>query len=332
MTYGQMITMKKVVLLISFALLTACGLNPFINTTAKPPSTSATSKQEGAENAASKPSAGGYYLDDGPGENAPANIDSIPNATLKTEQPSVRANKPYTALGQQYVPMTSYAPYKKQGTASWYGKRYHGKKTSTGEIYDMYAMSAAHTTLPIPSYAKVTNLANGRFVIVRINDRGPFKHDRLIDLSYVAAYQLRLVNQGSGLVEVEAIDTSAEAMQKNSMQIDTMLAKPPVAQAPSTVPPVTSANPAAVSNSANAGINTPYYLQVGAFKNKLFGDVLQKRIRDLALAENVSVANVYNDGLYRVKLGPYASRKDAESSAAKIRSQLNMTALITNQP
>ena len=140
------------------------------------------------------------------------------------------------------------------------------------------------------------------------------------------------MNQGSGLVEVEAIDTSAEALQKNSIQIDAMLAKPAVAQAPSTVPPVTSANPATVSNSANASINTPYYLQVGAFKNKLFGDVLQKRIRDLALAENVSVANVYNDGLYRVKLGPYASRKDAESSAAKIRGQLNMTALITNQP
>jgi rare lipoprotein A len=210
--------------------------------------------------------------------------------------------------------MTSYAPYKKQGIASWYGKRYHGKKTSTGEIYDMYAMSAAHTVLPIPSYAKVTNPANGRSVVVRINDRGPFKHDRLIDLSYVAAYQLGLVNQGSGLVEVEAIDTSAEALKKYSLQ---------EANLPEKTAPVIQALPA-------ESVNLPYFVQAGAFKNEINGNILQKKIQGLGLVGNVGVANVYNNGIYRVRLGPYASKQEAENSATEIRSRLNMTALVTN--
>ena len=307
MVNGQKIKMKKVFLLISFSVLVACGGNSAIKSTAKPPAAS-------KESVGTKSGAGGYYLDDGPGENAPANIDSIPSATLKSEQPSIRANKPYMALGQQYTPMTSYAPYKKQGIASWYGKRYHGKKTSTGEVYDMYAMSAAHTVLPIPSYAKVTNPASGRSVIVRINDRGPFKHDRLIDLSYVAAYQLRLVDQGSGLVEVEAIDTSAGAMQKNLMEQVTL---------PETITPV-------IQSPKTESISTPYYVQVGAFKNELNGNILQKKIQGQGVFGNVEVANVYNNGIYRVRLGPYASKQEAENSATEIRSRLNMTALVTN--
>ena len=113
--------------------------------------------------------------------------------------------RPYTVLGQSYTPMTRLTPYKERGIASWYGKRYHDQKTSSGEIYDMYAMTAAHTVLPMPSYARVTNLANDKSVVVRINDRGPFRSDRLIDLSYTAAQHLGLLGRGSGLVEVEAI-------------------------------------------------------------------------------------------------------------------------------
>ncbi|MSP86608.1 MAG: septal ring lytic transglycosylase RlpA family protein [Methylotenera sp.] len=326
--------MKKIALIISISLLAACAGNSFYTPAVKVPPASSSSTPSSKDGVGTKPGAGGYYLDDGPGESSPANIDSIPNAILKTEQPSTRANKPYMALGQQYTPMTSYAPYKKQGVASWYGKRYHGKKTSIGEIYNMYAMSAAHTTLPIPSYAKVTNPANGRFVIVRINDRGPFKGGRLIDLSYVAAYQLRLVDTGSGLVEVETIDTSAEAMRAAALLANaTQENVAPVVQALPTEL-ATTATPAktttALSATAIEAAGTPYYLQVGAFKNKIYGDILQKRIQDLGVVENVSVANVYNNGLYRVKLGPYASKEEAESSAAKIRSQLGVTALVTN--
>src|SRR5690606_7269792 len=96
-------------------------------------------------------------------------------------------------------------PYRKRGVATWYGKRYHGQKTSSGEVYDMYALTAAHTILPLPSYARVTNLANGKSVVVRVNDRGPFHEDRLIDLSYAAAHRIGIVQQGRGMVEVEAL-------------------------------------------------------------------------------------------------------------------------------
>jgi len=191
-----MLNLQRFIIIFCISLITACGGSKAVKQTTPV--------------AQSK---GGYYLDDGPGSNPPPNLDSIPDAELKSETPLVYANKPYSALGKQYIPMTQYAPYTKQGIASWYGKRYHGRKTSSGEVYDMYAMSGAHTTLPIPSYVRVTNLANKRSVIVRINDRGPFKHDRLIDLSYAAAHRLGLIAQGSGMVEVEWIDTSPEALK-----------------------------------------------------------------------------------------------------------------------
>lgn len=363
-----MINFKSISILISITLLAACGSNTPMRPTHRPPpvnspTTQAPPKQIPIENTTppvsstssnseTKPNAGGYYLDDGPGENAPANIDNIPSAPLKTEQPSKRANKPYSALGQKYTPMTGYAPYKKQGMASWYGKRFHGKKTATGEIYDMYAMSGAHTILPIPSYAKVTNPANGRSVIVRINDRGPFKRDRLIDLSYAAAYQLRLIKQGSGLVEVETVDTSANAIantkiaqeanttQNTNTNSAIQTAELPVntLQDTSTVT-TTPSMPATPLISAPAIISTPsaniassqYYVQAGAFKSETNGDLLQKKIQGLDLVENVGIANVYNNGLYRVKLGPYTSKKEADSAAANIRNQLNIATLVINQ-
>lgn len=321
-------------LLLCVATLSACS-SPFpTRPDTKTPSAPNTSNVQVPVTPPST-SGGGYYLDDGPGENAPADIDSIPDATLKTEVPLARANKPYSALGQSYTPMTRYAPYKKQGIASWYGKRYHGKKTSTGEIYDMYAMSGAHTILPLPSYVKVTNPANGKSVVVRINDRGPFKHDRLIDLSYAAAYKLRLIGKGSGLVEVEALDSSAEALQQSSSNSQAQSAALPtvsaIAEKPvdsaktfeTTLEPASKAN---ISNNVSA-----YYVQIGAFKNEANGDLLQKKIEGLNLAENVGVVNVYNNALYRVRLGPYASKSDADISAANIRTKLNISAIVLNQ-
>ena len=108
--------------------------------------------------------------------------------------------RPYVVMGRSYTPMTRLEPYRARGIATWYGRRYHGKQTSSGEIYDMYAMTAAHTTLPIPSYARVTNLANGRSVVVRVNDRGPFVDGRLIDLSYTAAHRIGVLAGGSAMV------------------------------------------------------------------------------------------------------------------------------------
>src|SRR5688500_19555043 len=114
-----------------------------------------------------------YYADDGPPVVVPADLDRIPDAVPKLEPLHRFANRPYTVLGRDYVPATMLRPYRERGVASWYGRKFHGQKTSIGEIYDMFAMTAAHPTLPLPSYARVTSAANGRSVVVRVNDRGP---------------------------------------------------------------------------------------------------------------------------------------------------------------
>lgn len=152
---------------------------------------------------------GGYYQDDGPGEAAPENLDAIPDAEPKVEPYALRGNKPYVVFGKTYTPLTAplteSLPMKQRGIGSWYGKKFHGLKTSSGEPYDMYKMTAAHPTLPIPSYARVTNLRNGIQVIVRVNDRGPFHSSRIMDLSYTAALKLGYLAQGSTELEVERL-------------------------------------------------------------------------------------------------------------------------------
>ena len=156
---------------------------------------------------AANPSNGKYYLNDGPMKGvSQAMLDAIPNATPRHETLSKGAKKPYGVMGRRFVPMTAMGPYKATGVASWYGTRYHGLKTATGETYDMLKMTAAHPTLPLPSYARVTNLGNNRSVIVRVNDRGPFLHGRIIDLSFAAANRLGYTQQGSASVEVELIE------------------------------------------------------------------------------------------------------------------------------
>lgn len=165
---------------------------------------------------------GGYYKDDGPGANPPANIQAIPDAVPRVEPLARGANKPYVVFGKRYVPDTAERPFVQRGIASWYGKKFHGNATSIGEKYDMYAMTAAHPTLPIPSYARVTSAINGRSIIVRVNDRGPFHDGRIMDLSYVAAYKLGIIGPGSGEVTVQRILPA---------EINTMLARGPGAGA-----------------------------------------------------------------------------------------------------
>lgn len=257
---------------------------------------------------AQTPGKGGYYLDDGPGENPPADIDLVLDAVPRAETPMARANRPYTALGEAYTPMTIFQPYKATGVASWYGRRYHGQKTSSGEIYDMYGMSAAHTILPIPSYVKVTNPENGRSVIVRVNDRGPFKKDRLIDLSYAAAYKLRLIGKGSGQVEVESID---------ALTYDTK-----------SVQPVLSLDK---SIDSKVGIGGGSFLQVGAFRQKDNADQLRDKIVQSGVVQSGNVESWYNDGIHRVRLGPYANRDEAERVAAQLKQSLSLTAIVTSQ-
>ena len=145
-------------------------------------------------------------LTDGPGPNPPPGLERTPDAVPRIEPiRTIGANRPYQAAGRSYVPLIADVPFSETGLASWYGRKFHGRATSSGEPYDMYAMTAAHRTLPIPSYARVTSVANGRSVVVRINDRGPFRRGRIIDLSHGAARALGI----AGLAPVELRPASA---------------------------------------------------------------------------------------------------------------------------
>ena len=209
---------------------------------------------------------GGYYKDDGPGSDIPANIRSIPDAVPRIET-HARANmRPYVVFGKRNVPISTERPYRETGVASWYGRKFHGNSTANGETYDMYAMTAAHPTLPLPSYARVTRASNGRSVIVRINDRGPFHSSRIIDLSYAAAAKLGLIGPGSGQVIVEAI-TNEEILAGTWRRDGTAVARQetpaaPVPQSVTPAPPVTqamamAAAPAALQVSAPDPAPTP---------------------------------------------------------------------------
>lgn len=158
------------------------------------------------------PRKGAYYKDDGPHENPPADAAAVPDAVPRAEPLHRYANRPYTALGRDYVPLVKLQPFRQHGLASWYGKRFHGRPTASGETYDMYAMTAAHPTLPIPSYVRVTHVGNGRSVVVRVNDRGPFHPGRIIDLSYAAALKLGYIQAGSAQVEIETILSEDKAV------------------------------------------------------------------------------------------------------------------------
>lgn len=296
---------KHVIWLVYLLLLAGCGSLGGVSST-KPEPPPADRNVSTAPTPTEKPvqppkRGGGYYLDDGPGDGPQPDFDAIADAVPRYEPPMARANRPYSAMGVKYTPMTEFQPYKAQGIASWYGKRYHGQKTSTGETYDMYSMTAAHPTLPIPSYVRVTNPDNGRSVIVRVNDRGPFKSNRLIDLSYAAAYKLRLTGKGSGLVQVEAIDAR---------------------QSP------TSAQDADKPEKANT---SGTFLQVGAFKQKDNADQLRERIVQSGLSQGSAIESWYNDGIHRVRLGPFNNRDEAERAATQLKQSLGLNAVVTTQ-
>ncbi|MCX7193449.1 MAG: septal ring lytic transglycosylase RlpA family protein, partial [Proteobacteria bacterium] len=186
-----------VILVLATLVLTACGTAPQRQTQTAP--------IEDHSATVVTPVPGGYLAGDGPGDNPPANIDAIPDAVPVAEPLHRYANRPYAALDKTYTPLMAPGNFKQRGIASWYGKKFHGQRTSSGEKYDMYLMTAAHPTLPIPSYARVTNVSTGKSVIVRINDRGPFLHDRVIDLSYTAAHKIGITGNGSSEVEIESV-------------------------------------------------------------------------------------------------------------------------------
>jgi rare lipoprotein A len=309
-------------------LLSACGSSPQM------PSGTAvdTPKAPTAKTPTRKPTVtlkrgGGFYKDDGPADDIPDGLDDIPDAEPKWEPLHKPATKPYVVLGKEYVPNTSIKPYRARGIASWYGKKFHGQKTSIGEPYDMFAMTAAHPTLALPSYVRVTSQQSGKSVIVRITDRGPFHADRVIDLSYTAAYKLGLINGGSGQVEVEAIipgeptttsyaqvtpprPAAAEQDEIALLSARMALEERPVQS--------TAAHGAGNDSTAQKGI----YLQLGAFANADNAENLKNHLtRELDwLGEPMRIQP--GGGIHRLHLVPYASRGDADRIAEKIRSAL----------
>ena len=257
---------------------------------------------------------GGYYLDDGPGGNPPRDLDSIPDAVPKPEPLIRAANRPYSVFGRDYVPMSTLAPYRARGVASWYGRRYHGQRTSIGEVYDMYAMSAAHPTLPLPSYARVTNLSNWRSVVVRVNDRGPFLNNRLIDLSYAAAYRLGFIGRGSAMVEVELL----------------IPGQPLTASAPTqTVPDNARPEPAPVEPPiATVADASGVYLQLGAFASRENADLFRDRVANELTWLAAALRIESRDGLHRVRAGPYRDRIEALAVSGHIREALEVTPIV----
>jgi rare lipoprotein A len=258
---------------------------------------------------------GGYYQDDGPGDAPPPDLDRIADAVPRAEPLHRFANSPYVVFGRQYVPEREVRPVRQRGVASWYGRKFHGQKTASGEVYDMYAMTAAHPTLPIPSYARVTSVANGRSVVVRVNDRGPFLHGRVIDLSYTAAWKLGYIEQGSTLVEVEAIVPDRTLVAAAPSQWPERTA----ARAPEPAP----AEPPRVPVEAEPG---GIYLQLGAFSERDNAEGFRARLA-LELAVLDRPAEVYRkDGLFRLHVGPYRTRAEANADAEKLKEALDLRA------
>ena len=265
---------------------------------------------------------GGYYKDDGPGANPPPNLHAVPDAIPKAEPLHRFANRPYTIKGVSYTPDLSEEPYFARGLASWYGRRFHGRPTSSGEPYDMYAMTAAHRTLPIPSYARVTNVDNGRSVVVRINDRGPFHPDRIIDLSYTAAYKLDLLGS-VGTVEVERLlpeeGDAATSFAAGAGDEPSVLTTENAAAATPPIPDAVRTTTQTASPPA-AGV----YLQVGAFSRQEAAQALADRLVRGLGRQVPGVLQQQEGGLIKVQAGPYTSADEADRAARGIADSLGV--------
>ena len=317
---------------------------------------------------AAAPRSGGYYKDDGPGEKPPANLDQIADAQPKSEPLHRYANRPYQVFGKEYVPLAFVQPYRQRGMASWYGKKFHGQRTASGETYDMYAMSAAHPTLPIPSYARVTRVATGRSVIVRVNDRGPFHQGRMIDLSYAAALKLGFAHLGSAEVELESIEpgqavTPTQQAATTTAPAATTTPPPAATTAPAatttgaTIPPAEVTTPLAAAMTAPAATTTAatiapdaaptppaattteqalsgseraaaVYVQVGAFSSRANAESLRSRLEDEFGWLKDTVQVLAIGNLWRLHVGPYRTQDDARPVAERIESQLSIKPLL----
>ena len=253
-------------------------------------------------------------IQDGAGELVDTRL--IANAVPKME-PVTRAgnSNPYTVLGETYHLLPTARGYKRVGTASWYGSKFHGRKTANGEVYDMYAMTAAHRTLPIPAYARVTNLANQRVIVVRINDRGPFHASRIIDLSYAAALKLGFADHGTAEVEIEVITPTSTRVEAPMPNVS------PVVAARLSIPEVRAAEERSIDHLPSGGV----FLQIGAFAQRTSADRLQRAISAMT---SLPIEIIQHRELFKVKMGPIKNSTRLKMLQKKIRHQQNIVPFI----
>ncbi len=269
---------------------------------------------------------------DGAEANPPPNLMQTPDAVpaLEPIRPG-GPNKPYEVFGVAYTPLAANAALSEQGLASWYGRKFHGRRTANGEVYDMYAMTAAHRTLPLPSYARVSNPANGRSVIVRVNDRGPFVKGRVIDLSYAAALKLGVLG-GVTPVRVERITPAqirSGAWQPGAPVIDGD--EPPSPIAIPTPAAVGSTSTSERDGIAPAVAGAGFWIQLGAYRERQGAEHLQRKAA-AALDSLAPLLAVFSDNaLYRVQAGPFARRDEAERAAERVRESLLLVPLVVER-
>ncbi|MEO8170542.1 MAG: septal ring lytic transglycosylase RlpA family protein [Oxalobacteraceae bacterium] len=316
----RLASLKYGVTLLSVALLWGCSSVPksAAPVAGKPIAAAKPAKSKPATVALPRASSGrgGYYKDDGPGDNPPDDLGAIADAVPRVEPYSTRGNRPYVVFGETYTPITRDVPLRQRGVGSWYGKKFHGQKTSSGELYDMYQMTAAHPTLPIPSYARVTNLDNGNQVIVRVNDRGPFHSSRIIDLSYTAALKLGYLDKGSGNLEVERLLPDDIVRIQNEKQ---MLTATELQTAPATAPAKPGLPPMAAARMGANGPDGGFYLQLGAFGQDYNAQLMRNQLAQNWPGTLPPIEVVQAGAWHRLYSGPYADRSEALQAAQKVQ-------------
>lgn len=282
---------------------------------------------------------GGYYQDDGPGANPPPGLLDTPDAVVKYEPYAKFANKPYAVFGQTYTPLINDEPFTQRGVASWYGVKFHGQRTSSGEAYDMYKMTAAHPTLPIPSYARITSLESGKSVVVRINDRGPFHSDRVIDVSYTAALKLGLLGKGSHQVQVERLFPGdvmqlASARRAAASEAQAMPAPPAIAalMLEDRVDMDSAAVARAQAPAAAADRAAPapgFYLQLCAYGRDGKAEEMGEKLRQAGVELAVEV--VRSGNVNRLYGGPFDTRALAQEAARALPAGLGLKPIVVRR-
>lgn len=273
-----------------------------------------------------------FYLDDGPGDLPATELDRIPDAVPVAEAPYPRSNRPYTVFGRTYTPIGEASGFAQRGLASWYGRRFHGKPTSSGEPYDMYGMTAAHPTLPIPSYVRVTNVANGRSVVVRINDRGPFHPGRILDLSYAAAHRLGFASKGSTEVSLEAVAAGERSTAAAAFPLTTAAAAPPASAQPIPTQPELS-GPFRIERTARradrgAGDGGDLWLQLGAFGRRENAESLLQSVRTRMPELSPGLTVVEVEGKWRLRVGPLYDRDAMDYVRASLKEKMGIKAVV----